>query len=97
MLSILTFLDRLSMVAGMERMRVYHPETNEPFDVPVAKGAQLVLNNGWSQTPLDAEAEPAVKTVPRASPRRRQAPKPEFEEADLGVPSASWLNDEEAS
>ena len=46
-----------------ERLRVYHPETDEPFDVPVAKAQDLILNEGWRRQPLDPKAEPVVKTV----------------------------------
>jgi len=45
-----------------ERKRVYDPD-GQPFDVPVAKAADLVLYHGWSQTPLDPDAVPAVTTV----------------------------------
>ena len=46
-----------------ERLRVYHPETDEPFDIPVATAQDLVLNKGWRQQPLNPQAEPHVQTV----------------------------------
>lgn len=39
-----------------DRIRVYHPETNEPFDLPVEKATDLRLNHGWL-------AQPATKVV----------------------------------
>lgn len=46
-----------------ERKRVYHPETDEPFDLPVAKANDLVLNSGWRQQPLSLTAERLVQTL----------------------------------
>jgi hypothetical protein len=46
-----------------DRIRVYHPETGEPFDLPVGKANELRLEKGWLAQPLDPDAEPAVKTV----------------------------------
>lgn len=46
-----------------DRIRVYHPETFEAFDLPVDKANDLRLNKGWTSSRPDATAEPAVKTV----------------------------------
>lgn len=46
-----------------DRVRVYHPETGEAFDLPVAKAAELRLNEGWLAQPLDTTATPAVQNV----------------------------------
>lgn len=56
-----------------ERKRVFHPETYEPFDVPVGKANDLILNEGWLQQAPDPDAERAVTTV----------------EAERGTPAAS--------
>lgn len=48
----------------MFRKRVYSPD-NEPFDLTEAKANELVLQHGWSQTPHDPTAEPAVRVVAR--------------------------------
>ncbi len=50
-----------------ERIRVYHPETDEPFDVPKAKADELRLNKGWRSHPLDPTAVPAVTETERGS------------------------------
>lgn len=47
----------------MSTVRIY-AANGEPFDVPEHKVGDLVLNKGFSQTPHDPDAEPAVKTVP---------------------------------
>lgn len=42
------------------RQRIYHPETDEPFDVPVGRASDLRLNHGWRSTPIshvDVETE----------------------------------------
>lgn len=49
----------------MELKRVYHPTTNEPFDVTHARAEKLVLQHGWLQTPIDPKAEPAVTESPK--------------------------------
>ncbi len=36
----------------MATERVYHPETNEPFDVPTSKAGDLRLNKGWNTQPF---------------------------------------------
>jgi hypothetical protein len=36
-----------------DRIRIYHPETNEPFDLPVDKATDLRLNHGWLQAQPD--------------------------------------------
>lgn len=80
----------------MSTKRVYHPETNEPFDLPVGRANKLVLQDGWNQTPVDAKAEPAVKTSPRprvvadrdaepASTRGRRWRKPADDAPDDGT------------
>lgn len=50
-----------------ERIRVYHPVTDEPFDLPVLKANELILNDGWRKQPIDPDAVPAVQTVGRGS------------------------------
>jgi hypothetical protein len=50
-----------------ERVRVYHPETDEPFDVPKSKADELRLNKGWRSHPLDPTAVPAVTETERGS------------------------------
>lgn len=47
--------------------RCYHPETGEAFDVPKHKFDELVLNQGWTQTP----PEPKPKRKPA---KKRRAP-----------------------
>lgn len=49
----------------MTTKRVYHPVTNEPFDLPAARAEALVLEKGWLQTPIDPTAEPAVSSSPQ--------------------------------
>ena len=46
-----------------DRIRIYHPETFEPFDLPVDKANDLRLNHGWTTSRPNTTAEPAVKTV----------------------------------
>lgn len=76
------------------RKRVYHPETNEPFDVPSAKADMLVLEKGWLQTPIDPTAVAAVQDVPkpaaggRGSRSRRNRPENEGEAE--AQPAPSW-------
>lgn len=36
----------------MALTRVYHPETNEPFDLPEAKATKLRLEDGWLTQPF---------------------------------------------
>lgn len=36
----------------MQRTRVYAPDTNEPFDVTPSKAADLVLEKGWTKSPV---------------------------------------------
>jgi hypothetical protein len=36
----------------MERVRVYHPETNEPFDVTPSRADVLRLEKGWLSQPF---------------------------------------------
>lgn len=47
----------------MALTRVYHPETNEPFDLPEAKATKLRLEDGWLSQPFVRveEAKPAVQ------------------------------------
>jgi hypothetical protein len=45
------------------RVKVYHPETDEMFEVTKAVSEHLILNEGWRQHPLDPNATPAVQTV----------------------------------
>lgn len=50
-------------------VRIYHPETEEPFDLPVGKANELVLNKGWLQQKPDKSAKPYVTTtIPPAAP-----------------------------
>lgn len=49
----------------MERKRVYHPETNQPFDPPVARANRLILDFGWLQQPIDPDAIALVQDTPR--------------------------------
>ncbi len=44
----------------MSHVRVYYPETDEPFDVPRWKADELILKHGWRQTPIDKTGTPAV-------------------------------------
>jgi hypothetical protein len=57
----------------MATERVYHPETCEPFDVPASKAVELCLNQGWSRTPWQREAqpEPAVRETRKGRGRQR--------------------------
>lgn len=49
----------------MAHVRVYHPETCEPFDVTESKAADLRLNKGWSSTPWkQIDPEPAPNPEP---------------------------------
>jgi hypothetical protein len=41
-----------------DRIRIYHPETNEPFDLPVEKATDLRLNHGWLAQPSTKAAQP---------------------------------------
>lgn len=73
-------------------VRVYHPETCEPFDVTPSRANDLVLEKGWSQTPWkhvepEAAPEPAVTEVGRGRGRRRRAEEaaPVDDEADVAV------------
>lgn len=67
----------------MSRIRVYHPQTNEPFDVPVNKASELRLNHGWNthKTVDEAPPEAAVQNSP-VEPRGR---KPRRERITLSV------------
>lgn len=58
----------------MELRRVYHPSTNEPFDVTVSRAEKLVLQHGWLQTPIDPKAEPAVTESPKKGKKADVAP-----------------------
>lgn len=68
----------------MDRKRVYHPETNEPFDPPAAKAEKLVLEHGWLQQPIDPDAVPAVQDIPRE--RGSRSRRPAAAEAFVEVP-----------
>lgn len=53
--------------------RIYSPE-GEPFDIASETRANdLVLNHGWSQTPLDPKAVPLISVTPPASQPADQA------------------------
>lgn len=41
----------------MALVRVYHPETNEPFDLPEAKATALRLEQGWLSQPFERVVE----------------------------------------
>lgn len=45
-----------------DRVRIYHPETGEPFDCPVAKATDLRLNKGWTSTPVTVDPNTPVVT-----------------------------------
>jgi hypothetical protein len=45
----------------MALVRVYHPETNEPFDVPEAKATELRLQFGWLSTAFTEIKSEALK------------------------------------
>lgn len=46
--------------------RIYSPD-GEPFDIASETRANdLVLNHGWSQSPLDPKAEPLISVTPPA-------------------------------
>jgi len=70
---------------------VYHPETNEPFELPEAKANKLVLQKGWLQTPIDPTAIPAVQDVERP---RRGKKTPEVEIVDEPV-VVDWRGSDE--
>lgn len=56
-------------------VRVYHPETCEPFDVTPSKASELVLEKGWSQTPwqqAEPAPEPVIEEPVRGRGRRRR-------------------------
>lgn len=42
----------------MALVRVYHPETNEPFDLPEAKATKLRLEKGWLSQPFERVPTP---------------------------------------
>lgn len=63
-----------------DRQRIYHPETGEPFDLPVAKANHLRLEKGWLAQPLDPDAVPLVQTV-----GKHQEPVTSDEEEDWSV------------
>lgn len=43
--------------------KVYHPETDEMFEVPQHKAVELRLKHGWRVHPIDSTVEAAVKSV----------------------------------
>lgn len=48
----------------MERIRVYHPETDESFELPSAQATELILKEGWRQQPLfENKPAPVVEEV----------------------------------
>lgn len=51
----------------MTTYRVYHPQTGEPFDVPRHKFDELVLHQGWTQSPPEKP-----KSKPKAKPKSRR-------------------------
>lgn len=53
------------------RKTVYHPKTGEPFEILESKANQLILEHGWTQTPIDPHAEPAVKEVAKRKRGKR--------------------------
>ena len=60
----------------MAHERVYHLETNEPFDVPASKASELRLQHGWTSTPWTREevvVQPVEDEAPRGRGRRRRA------------------------
>lgn len=69
----------------MELKRVYHPETNEPFDVTASRAEALVLDKGWLQTPIDPKAVPAVTET--VAPRGKKA--------DEVAPAVDWRGPDE--
>lgn len=72
-----------------DRIRVYHPETGEPFDLPVGKANELRLEKGWLAQPIDPDAEPAVKTI---EPHKAEVSH-DWREADDGI--LDYSSDEE--
>lgn len=46
-----------------ELVKIYHPVTDEPFEVTKSKADDLRLNHGWRSQPVDPNAEPRVTTV----------------------------------
>ena len=68
----------------MSLKRIYSPD-NEPFDLPEAKANTLVLEKGWTQSPVDPKAEPAVKSTRRGSRWRKPV-----EEEVVDEPTYSW-------
>jgi hypothetical protein len=52
---------------------VYHPVTNEPFELLETRANRLVLEQGWLQTPIDPTAEPAVQDVERPQRGKKSA------------------------
>lgn len=47
----------------MDRVRVYHPETNEPFDVTPSKATHLRLEKGWLSQPFTTVEAPEPDPV----------------------------------
>lgn len=50
-------------------VRIYHPVTSEPFDVPEAKATELRLQEGWLSHPIEPDTAPAVQNVQRPDPK----------------------------
>lgn len=57
--------------------RIYSPD-NEPFDVAEPRRSQLILNEGWSQTPQETAPEPEAPAVTETARGSRRRPEPEL-------------------
>lgn len=60
----------------MTTFRCYHPETGEPFDVPKHRFDDLVLNQGWLQTPPPRSSKQKAGKAGKAEANRAFKPKP---------------------
>lgn len=76
----------------MNHVRVYHPVTDEPFDLPKSRADDLRLNHGWRSHPVDKNAEAAVQTVEsgrgsETAPERdwRDIEEEDFERDSIGM------------
>lgn len=74
----------------MSTYRVYHPETGEPFDVPKHRFDELVLNQGWLQTPPErkpSKTSNAKSDAAKVFKRRRKEPVEEAPDPEGFLPT----------
>lgn len=77
--------------------RCYHPETGEAFDVPKHRFEDLVLNQGWTQSPPDNAAEPEpVPDRPAPKSRRKRRPIDDEDTAPSHLQPSDEDEDDEA-